>query len=529
MSWFGRDSAGGDGQSADVGTEGQSLDLRIVPAALAAWSVSAAGILWHPGAAVVVGLGAVGSTWLAAWWGGAHNSQSAHEQPIASAVLAVAAVAAGFAVAVGLRVHQVEHHPIGRLYGGAATVEVVPGETPRVIAGGRLMFRAALREVDRTPMQGRVLVFAPAAFGQAGPGTPVRFRATVRRPDRKDLSVAVLAASGPPSLGQASAVQKVAAQIRSRFAEAARAVLPADQAAMLPALVLGDTSAVTATTTAQFRTAGLTHLTAVSGANVTIVCGALLLSAALVGPRAAVLLAGAGLVGFVIVVQPSASVLRAAVMGAVTLLAVLTHRRRQAVPALAASVIALMIGAPELAVDVGFALSVCATAGIVVLAPVWSGRLEARGWPRPLAAAVSVAVVAQLVTAPLVAGISGTISLVAVAANLAVAGVIPPITVLGTAAAVCSGIWPGGAQLLIRFTGPELWWLLSVARWASALPAAAMPSPSGLAGVVSVALGGVALTVLWRVRLVRRGLAVSVLVLLAWTLAGQVIGAVGSA
>lgn len=273
----------------------------------------------------------------------------------------------------------------------------------------------------------------------------------------------------------------------------------------------------------------LTHLTAVSGANVTIVCGALLLSAALIGPRAAVLAAGAGLVGFVIVVQPSASVLRAAVMGAVSLLAVLTHRRRQAVPALAASVIALMIAAPELAVDVGFALSVCATAGIVVLAPVWSGRLQARGWPRPVAAAVSVAVVAQLVTAPLVAGISGTVSVVAVAANLSVAGVVPPITVLGTAAAVFSTVWPAGAQLLIRFTGPELWWLLSVARWASALPAAALPSPSGMAGVVSVALAGVALTVLWRLRWMRRGLAAVLFGLLAWALAGQVVGAVGSA
>ncbi|WP_019345152.1 ComEC/Rec2 family competence protein, partial [Mycolicibacterium conceptionense] len=120
-------------------------------------------------------------------------------------------------------------------------------------------------------------------------------------------------------------------------------------------------------------------------------------------------------------------------------------------------------------------------------------------------------------------------SLGAVAANLAVAGLIPPITVLGTAAAVCSGIWPGGAQLLIRFTGPELWWLLSVARWASALPAAALPAPSGLAGVVAVALGGVALTVLWRLHWVRRALAVLVFGLLAWTLAGQVAGAVGPA
>lgn len=530
MSWSGRDrqdSAGPDGSIGEAWAEGQPLDLRIVPAALTAWSVSASGIVWHPAAAVIVGLGAVGLTWLVARRGAVPDA--ADRPPIAAAVLAVAAVAAGFAMAVALRVHQVEHHPIGRLYGGAATVVVVPGETPRPIKGGRLMFRAALREVDRVPMSGRVLVFASSSFGRAGPGTPVRFRATVNRPDRKDLSVAVLAASGPPSLGEASAVQRVAAQIRSRFAEAARAVLPADQAAMLPALVLGDTSAVTGTTTAQFRTAGLTHLTAVSGANVTIVCGALLLSAVLVGPRVAVLLAGAGLVGFVIVVQPSASVLRAALMGAVTLLAVLTHRRRQAVPALAASVIALMIAAPELAVDVGFALSVCATAGIVVLAPTWAGRLQDRGWPRPVAAAVSVAVVAQLVTAPLVAGVSGTVSLVAVAANLAVAALIPPITILGTAAAVGAAIWPGGAQLLIRFTGPELWWLLSVARWASTLPAAALPSPSGLAGVVSVALGGVALTVLWRLRWVRRGLAVSVFGLLAWALAGHVVGAVGSA
>ena len=100
--------------------------------------------------------------------------------------------------------------------------------------------------------------------------------------------------------------------------------------------------------------------------------------------------------------------------------------------------------APELAVDVGFALSVSATAALVVIAPAWSRRLVARGWPKPLADAVSVAVAAQLVTAPLVAGISGTFSVVAVAANLAVAAVIAPITVIGTAAAALSALLAGG-------------------------------------------------------------------------------------
>jgi competence protein ComEC len=223
-----------------------------------------------------------------------------------------------------------------------------------------------------------------------------------------------------------------------------------------------------------------------------------LLTAVLVGPRTAVVFAGAALVAFVIVVQPSASVLRAAVMAAIALLAVVTHRRRQAIPVLSAAVIALMIATPELAVDLGFALSVSATAALVVIAPRWSRRLVALGWPKPLADAVSVAVAAQLVTAPLVAAISGTLSVVAALANLAVAVVIAPITVIGTAAAALSVWWPASADLLIRFTGPELWWLLSVARWASAIPGASVPVPSGLPGALTVGAAGIGVVVLWR-------------------------------
>ncbi|MGZ8802495.1 MAG: ComEC/Rec2 family competence protein, partial [Mycobacterium sp.] len=278
---------------------------------------------------------------------------------------------------------------------------------------------------------------------------------------------------------------------------ASRRVLPAEQAAMLPALVLGDTSTVPRQTTENFRTSGLTHLTAVSGANVTIVCGAVLLTTVLIGSRAAVALAAVTLLGFVVVVQPSPSVLRAAVMGAITLLAVLSHRRRQALPALSASVLVLMVGAPALAVDVGFALSASATAALVIIAPAWSRRLTDRGWPRPLAAAVSVALAAQLVTAPLVAGISGSVSLVAVAANLVVAPVIPPITVIGTAAAALCPLWPAGAELLIRFSGPEVWWLLGVARWAADVPAASVSVPSGIAGVVTVAVAALGTVVVW--------------------------------
>jgi competence protein ComEC len=72
--------------------------------------------------------------------------------------------------------------------------------------------------------------------------------------------------------------------------------------------------------------------------------------------------------------------------------------------------------------------------------------------------------------------------------------------VIGTAAAALSVLWPAGAELLIRFTGPELWWLSNVARWAAALPGASLPVPMGTLGAVTVgAAATVAIVVLrWR-------------------------------
>lgn len=486
--------------SPDVGAR---LDLRLVPAAGTAWVVTAASITWAVGGLLAGLCTAAGFGWMVL------DRRCGRTRPAVraarTAVLGAAVVGAGFALAAGMRSAAVSSHPMAHRFGTVATVTVTPGEDPRLLGSGRLMFGGTLRAFDGDEMSGRVLVFAPAAgFAGLSAGQPARFKARVSRPNRHDLTVAVLNATGKPVLGDASPIQRAARAVRTRFAETARSVLPVDQAAVLPGLVLGDTSAVTPITTAQFRTAGLTHLTAVSGANVTIVCGAVLLCARIVGPRAAVGLAAVALVGFVVVVTPSASVLRAAVMGAIALMAVLSARRRQAIPVLAATVLGLLLVAPQLAVDVGFALSVCATAALVVLAPVWSERLTSRGWPTPLADAVCIAVAAQLVTAPLVAAISGRVSLVGVLANLAVTVVVAPITVLGTAAAAVCWLWPPAAGLMIRFTGPELWWLLRVAELASALPGAAVPVPTGPAGVVTVVTVTLVAVVSWRALLRRR-------------------------
>jgi competence protein ComEC len=168
-----------------------------------------------------------------------------------------------------------------------------------------------------------------------------------------------------------------------------------------------------------------------------------------------------------------------------------------------------------------------ATAALVVVAPVWSRRLVAAGWPKSLADAVCVACAAQLVTAPLIAGISGRVSLVSAAANLAVATLVAPITVLGSAAAALCLFWPAAAQLLTRFTGPEVWWLLRIAHWSASVPGASVPVPSGFSGVMSVGAAGLLAVLLWRWRWFRTGIALAACALVAWSLSGLLAGAGG--
>ncbi len=508
------------------------LDVRLVPAALTSWTATAAGTVWSVGrvfALCCVMLAAVSGALL--WYATRRRGRGARLRSISAGLVAIGVVGAGFGLAIALRADAVSRHPITAAFGTAVPVTVTPSESALSLGSGRLMFRATLQRLRDDEISGRVVVFARASDfdsedGSVLVGQPMRFTARISRPSRHDLTVAVLNATGRPTFGRAGAVQQAAHTVRSRFVAAVRGVLPPDQATMLPALVLGDTSAVAAETGREFRAAGMTHLTAVSGANVTIVCGAVLLSARLIGPRVAVLLAALALVAFVIVVQPTASVLRAAVMGAIALAGIVSSRRRQAIPALSATVLVLMTTAPQLAVDVGFALSVLATAALIVIAPVWSRRLVGRGCPKPFADALAVAWAAHVVTVPLVAGISGRVSLVGAVANLAVAAVIAPITVLGSAAAVVCLLWPAGAQLLIRFTGPELWWVLRVAHWAAGMPGATLSVPAGMPGVVVVGATAVLVVALWRWRWFRAATGLAAIVgagcLLAWSLSGLV-------
>ncbi|MEU0545615.1 ComEC/Rec2 family competence protein [Nocardia sp. NPDC005978] len=310
------------------------------------------------------------------------------------------------------------------------------------------------------------------------------------------MTVGVVRVEGVPTLlGEAPWWQRVAGGVRAEFAGVAERALGEEAAGLLPGLVIGDVSRVSEKVRGDFREVHLSHLTAVSGANVTILLGAVLLSMRVltVDLRVGVAVAAVALVMFVVLARPSPSVLRAAVMGAVALLAMVGGRRKQAVPALCAAVIGLVGWSPGLAVDWGFALSVVATAGLVVFAPGWSEWLRARGWWRAPADAVAVSAAAFVVTTPIVIAMTGHVSLLAIVVSVLVEPVIAPITVLGALGAVLSCVWSPAAEAVVRCTGPPLWWLLTVADRAAALHAS-VQLPGGVrSGVVAAVLCAIVL------------------------------------
>jgi competence protein ComEC len=243
---------------------------------------------------------------------------------------------------------------------------------------------------------------------------------------------------------------------------------------------------------------------------VAIVVGAVLLLArwGRAGPKLTAVLCAVAVVGFVILVRPSPSVLRAAAMGSVGLIALASGRPRAAVPALAATVAVLLIADPELSGDAGFALSVLATAGLLLLAPTMRDALRRRRVPPGVAEALAIPAAAQLTCAPVVAGISGTLSLVAIPANVLVVPAIAPATVTGVAAALLSPVWPAGAEFAAWLGSWPAWWLVTVARWGSQVPAGVLPWPAGTPGALLLAGLTVLLLIGFRRRAVRRLVAV---------------------
>ncbi len=385
-------------------------------------------------------------------------------------MVAVGAAVAGVAVAGA---QMVRHGPVAaaaRQRAVAVLTGTVAGD-PRLVEGRfgpQVLVRVSVGRHQP------VLVFGDDDWRRLAMGERVRFTGRLGPADDGDVAALVTPRGPPEVLARAGVGWRATEALRASIRESV-AHRPTSQRALVPALVDGDDAGMPPALTEDFRTTGLTHLTAVSGTNLTLVVGFLLVVARWAGVRGRWLavVGAAGIVGFVLLARTEPSVLRAAAMGTVALVGLGRGGWHRGVRGLGVAVVGLLLLDPGLGRTAGFALSVLATAGILLVAPAWRDAL-ARWLPRWLAEAVAVPAAAQLACTPLVAAISGQVSLVAVAANLLVAPVVGPATVLGLLGGLAGLVSEFAGRLIGTLAGWCVAWIVAVAEHGAAMPGAAL-------------------------------------------------------
>lgn len=472
--------------------EAEPLDLRPPLLAVAAWSGAGLGTaalaVWIPAVAVATAV-------LVALVG--RRSRL---------VIAVAVVVGVTVILAAARAELAHSGPLADLTSEEAVVTVTGQVGPgRLIEAGSgrssWLVPLQLRRVDGRGMSwwsgGTITLSASGSHQDSWQRTPVGATVTtlVKLSASDDPSVTAWgsARAGPQVVAAPGWIDQAVNAVRQGLRDSV-SELPAEPAALVPALVVGDTSALPTELVAQFRTTGLTHLTAVSGANLTLMLAVLLWAAG----RLRVLgwwrrgVAVGGVAGFVLLCHSEPSVLRAAAMGLIGLVALGWSGPRQGLRYLSWAMVGLLLIDPWLARSVGFALSVLASAGILLWARRWAGVL-ARWLPLWLAEAFTVPVAAQLATQPVVTAISGQVSVVGVLANLVAGPLVGPGTVLGFAAAWTSVVVPPVATVLGWAAGGFAQALCWVSAAGAALPGAAVMWPVSPVGIGLLVVGSLLL------------------------------------
>ncbi|MET2012546.1 ComEC/Rec2 family competence protein [Microbacterium chocolatum] len=318
-----------------------------------------------------------------------------------------------------------------------------------------------------------VRVIGAAAPARAGERAVVRLRA---------LEV-------PEVLREPGGAFAVASALRHGLVRAS-APLPAPGAGLIAGLAVGDTSAVSLELDEAMKATSLSHLTAVSGANCAIVVGIAFVASAALGAsrRTRVVVGLAVLAGFVLLVTPEPSVVRAASMAAVSMLALLLGRPAAGIGILTLTVGVLLVVDPWLSASLGFALSAAATGALLLFARPLAEGLS-RVLPRFLALALAVPLAAQLACGPLLILIVPEIPLWGVPANLLAAPAAPVATVVGLLACLAFP-WPALQSLLTSIAWLPASWIAGTATVVATLPFGTVGWHEGILGAVSLGLVG---------------------------------------
>ena len=288
----------------------------------------------------------------------------------------------------------------------------------------------------------------------------------------------------PVPISAAPKPSQLISLLRSKFMENLRGV-DDNSAGLVAGLAIGDTSGLDQNLIDDMKLVSLTHLTAVSGANCAIVLAMFyLLVRRLGGGRWWRLGVGlVALIGYVQLVGAQPSVLRAAVMAAGVLIGISLGRKTAPVSALALSVIILLIADPWLATDFGFALSVAATIGLLILTQPITQRLQ-RHLPTWLAIAIGVSLSAQILCLPILLQLQSGLSTYALPANILAEPLVAPVTVLGIVSCLVAWVFPPAAWCLTYLASEATWLISKIAKYFANQDNVTLGWPTGVFGAL---------------------------------------------
>lgn len=332
---------------------------------------------------------------------------------------------------------------------------------------------------------GPIRIIAPRA-SVAGllPGQKISVTGRVVKGSERRVAALLIASRPITVIEPASRWAKALSAIRTGLRDASGG---GDAGALIPGMVIGDTAKQSADFKNDMRRAGLTHLVAVSGANFAIVSAFVLWCMQFVFRKvpARLITTAIALTAFIALVRPSPSVLRAAAMAAVMILAMSTRQAGDSLPALGFAIAAVIAIDPWQARDPGFALSVLATAGLLLLAPRLTATMK-RWLPEKIAVVLAIPIAAIALCLPVIISLAGYFSPISIIANVIAAPFVAPITIVGFIAALTSPLSAPAAHLLIALIRPFATVITSIARWAAHYSVIGIES--GLLGFLVAAL-----------------------------------------
>lgn len=257
--------------------------------------------------------------------------------------------------------------------------------------------------------------------------------------------------------------------IRNRIVSVIEKSLPQQQAGLLNGMLIGYREGLSEEVQEAFSNAGLTHIMAVSGANIAFLILPLsfLFKLMRIGKRAANLLIMGFLVLFVFITGFEPSVLRAVLMADILLMAAILYKKPDVYAAIAFSCILLLVISPCMIFNAGFQLSYGATLGIVMLYKNISKTIVRCHIPKKLAEIMAATLAAQLGVLPVTLINFNRVSLISIIPNMLVAPMLELITILGTLMALLGQFSLFLSRLIGYLNSVFLSAVLYITKWTS--------------------------------------------------------------